>query len=100
MTNKEFFLQILKKETPIFIRVFTAVEATPKKGHTVYKHDEKSRTAFSLIEQAFGMEAAAFDGILKKGVVDFGVIMKKGKKFKSIAEVRKSFEKNVKATEA
>ncbi len=99
MTNKEFFLKTLRGEMPIFIRVFKAVESTPKSKHTSYKHDPKSRTALNLLEQTFGVEAMSFPLILKTGKVDFFAMIKNGKKYKTVADIRKVFEKNMKAVE-
>lgn len=95
MTEKEFFIETLKKELPAFERVMKAVEAVPKSKHT-YKHDTKSRTTFELLSQTFGSESGMFPAFLKTGKVDFATWPKAN--WKTAEDVRKEFMKNMRAT--
>jgi len=94
MTDKQFFVEILKSELPRFERVMKAVEAVPKGKHS-YKHDAKSRTTMELLANAFGSESKMFGMILKNGKVDFMALGTP--QFKDAEEVRKEFMKNMKA---
>jgi uncharacterized damage-inducible protein DinB len=66
MTNKEFFIKVLKEEAP---RFRTAIEALPedKHGHKVH---EKSREAGNIAAQ-LAVQWKAISGILTKGAPDF-----------------------------
>ncbi len=95
MTDKEFFVEILKSEIPRFERVIKAVEAVPKHKHS-YKHDKKSRTTTELLAHTFGSESGMFPVILKTGKLDFALWPKP--KWKTAGEVRKEFLKQMKVT--
>jgi len=66
MTNKEFYLKILKEESPKFRK---AIEALPedKHGHKVH---EKSREAGNIAAQ-LALQWKAISGILTNGAPDF-----------------------------
>src|SRR6185369_7998473 len=96
MTEREFFIKIVKSETPRFERVFKAVEKTPKSKHG-YKHDPKSRTTLELLAHTFGSESGMIPHFLKKGEMDFATWPKP--KWKTADAVRKEFMKNMKAIE-
>lgn len=66
MSNKEFFLKVIKEEAPKF-RV--AIEALPEDKHTHKVHD-KSREAGNITAQ-LALQWKAISGILKKGMPDF-----------------------------
>ena len=95
MTDRELFIEVLKKEIKIFEKVLKEVEKVPKSKHT-YKHDEKSRTTWQLVESTMGSESGMFPVILKTGKIDFATWPKA--KWKTIEEVRKEFTKNMNAT--
>ncbi|HXF29627.1 MAG TPA: DinB family protein [Chlamydiales bacterium] len=95
MTEKEFFIETLKKELPAFERVLKAVEAVPKTKHS-YKHDKKSRTTWELVESTFGSESGMFPFFLTTGKIDFATYPKPA--WKTIEEIRKAFMKNMKET--
>lgn len=92
MTEKEFFVQILKNELPRFDRVFKAVEKIPKSKYT-YKHDKKSRTTMELLANTFGSESSMIPHFLKEGKLDFMSWPKA--KWQTPAGVRKEFMKNM-----
>jgi len=96
MTEKQFFVEILKTELPRFERVMKAVEAVPKQKHS-YKHDKKSRTTLELMLNAFGSESGMFPVILKTGKLDF--LGYAAPKMETVGDVRKEFVKNMKMTE-
>ena len=66
MTNKEFFLSVLKAETPKFRK---SIEALPgdKHGHKVH---EKSREAGNIAAQ-LALQWKAISGVVTKGMPDF-----------------------------
>lgn len=66
MTNKEFFAEVLKDETPKFR---SAIEALPEDKHT-HKVHEKSREAGNIAAQ-LAVQWKAISGILTKGAPDF-----------------------------
>jgi uncharacterized damage-inducible protein DinB len=66
MTEKEFFVETVKDETPRFVRVFMALPMA-KLGHT---HHPKSKTASQLAVQ-MADEALSFNDFLTKGEVDW-----------------------------
>lgn len=66
MTNKEFFLQILKEETPKFRK---AIDALPEDKHE-HKVHERSREAGNLAAQ-LGLQWKAISGIVKNGTPEF-----------------------------
>ncbi|MBI5531031.1 MAG: hypothetical protein HY918_06070 [Candidatus Doudnabacteria bacterium] len=66
MTNKEFFLKLIKEEAPKF-RV--AIDALPEDKHTHKVHD-KSREAGNIAAQ-LALQWKAISGILKNGAPDF-----------------------------
>lgn len=66
MTNKEFFLQILKEEAPKF-RV--AIDALAEEKHS-HKVHEKSREAGNLAAQ-LALQWKAISGIIKAGAPEF-----------------------------
>ena len=66
MTNKEFFLKLLKDESPKFR---SAIDALPEDKHT-HKVHEKSREAGNIAAQ-LALQWKAISGILTKGAPDF-----------------------------
>lgn len=96
MTNRQYFLEKFKGELPIFMRVFKAVESTPKSKHG-HKHDQKSKSALEMMTQTFALEASSLVDIVKKGEVDFFLRMS-GPLPKSVTEASKLFEKEYKKT--
>jgi len=95
MTEKEFFIETLRKEIPVFERVLKAVEAVPK-SKLIYKHDAKSRTTFELVKSTIGAESEMFPIFLNTGKIDFTTMPKPT--WKTIEEIRKVFIKNMKET--
>lgn len=96
MTNREYYLKTLKTELPIFMRVFKAVETTPKDKHSL-RHDPKGKSAFELVTQTFAVEGSSFVEISKTGKVDFSLLFKKPMP-KSVKDGSKIFEKKMKET--
>ena len=96
MTEKEFFLEILKSEIPRFERVMKAVEIVPKHKHS-YKHDKKSRTTMELLQHTFGSESGMIPHFLKTGKLDFATWPKP--KWKTAEAIQKEFMKNMKVVE-
>ncbi len=66
MTNKDFFIQTLKEETPKFR---TVIEALPEDKHTHKVHD-RSREAGNLAAQ-LSLQWKAISGILTSGAPTF-----------------------------
>ncbi len=66
MTNKEFFLTVLRDESPRFRK---AIEALPEDQHT-YKVHEKAREAANITAQ-LAVQWKAISGIVTKGTPDF-----------------------------
>lgn len=66
MTNKEFYLKVLKDESSKFR---AAIEALPEDKHT-HKIHEKSREAGNIAAQ-LALQWKATSGILTKGAPDF-----------------------------
>lgn len=91
MTNKQYFLEKFKGELPVFMRVFKAVDATPKTKHG-HRHDPKGKSAFELVSHTFALEAESLIDIVKKGEVDFMERMKNPLP-KTVSEASKVFEK-------
>ena len=92
MSEREFFVEILKGELPRFERVFSAVEKVPKGKHS-YKHDEKSRTTMELLAHTFGSESGMIPVFLKTGKIDFMSWPKP--KWTTVEGVRREFMKNM-----
>ncbi|MFZ2522992.1 MAG: DinB family protein [Minisyncoccia bacterium] len=94
MTNRQYFLEKFKSELPVFMRVFKAVEATPKSKHG-HRHDPKGKSALELMSHTFAMEGGSLVDIVKKGEVDFFARMQKPLP-KTIKDASKVFEKEYK----
>jgi uncharacterized damage-inducible protein DinB len=94
MTNREYYLKTLKMELPIFMRVFKAVEATPKTKHG-HRHDPKGKSAYELVSQTFAIEGQSFVEILKNGKVDFMKLFQKPMP-KTVKDGSKVFESKMK----
>ena len=96
MTNKQFFIETLRNEAPVFINVLAAVPVD--KGD--YKSHEKARTAENLAMQ-LAQQAAMISTIAKTGVLDFsGGYEPKNASLKDYPELaRKNFEQAMKDVE-
>ncbi|MDB5266377.1 MAG: DinB family protein [Parcubacteria group bacterium] len=68
MTEKEFFIETMKNEVPIFERLFKALPVD-KLHHT---HHPKSKTAGALAIQ-MAEEAESIEEFLTTGLVDWGI---------------------------
>lgn len=66
MTNKEFFLKIIKDEAPLFRK---AIQALPEEKHSHKVHD-RSREAGNLAAQ-LALQWKAIAGVVEKGSPDF-----------------------------
>ncbi len=66
MTNKEFFLKIIKDEAPLFRK---AIEALPEEKHSHKVHD-RSREAGNLASQ-LALQWKAIAGVVEKGSPEF-----------------------------
>jgi uncharacterized damage-inducible protein DinB len=66
MTNREFFLSVLKEQAPRFRK---AIDALPEEKHK-YKVHDKSREAGNLAAQ-LALQWKAISGIVTKGTPDF-----------------------------
>jgi len=72
MNTKEYFVAMIKDETPRFERVLKALP----KDKLDYKPDEKSRTALELAS-LMAMEVGMITSIVETGVIDFSHEMAK-----------------------
>ena len=66
MTTKEFFIQTLETEKPVFVKVLKALP----EDKADYKVHERSRTAGNIAMQ-LAMQPVMISQIVKKGLVDF-----------------------------
>jgi uncharacterized damage-inducible protein DinB len=71
MTNKEFFIEKIKEEQPIFVKVLTALPA----GKLDYKPHEKARTAGRIAFQ-LASQPMFISGIVTAGAPDWGTYPK------------------------
>ncbi|MFZ2522107.1 MAG: hypothetical protein WAX44_01260 [Minisyncoccia bacterium] len=85
---------MFKSELPIFMRVFKAVEQTPKTKHG-HRHDPRGKSALELMSQTFATEGVSLVDIVKTGKVDFAKLMKKPMP-KTVKDSSKIFEKKIK----
>lgn len=96
MTNKEFFIKVLKEEAPKF-RV--AIDALPEDKHEHKVHD-RSREAGNLAAQ-LGVQWKAISGIVNAGVPEFNPHeMKKQSKADMLAKFDQGMPKLISDLEA
>lgn len=91
MTNREFFIETVKSETPIFERVFRALPQD-KLHHT---HHVVSKTAGALAIQ-MADEALSFVEFLTEGKVDWS---KHGEHKEDVEEITTTFAKGMHAAQ-